>query len=67
MGAVSAIKYQHQHQGASCLVLDSPYHSLAELMTVKICEMTFCPYFVAKTSISILQGFISDKAKFNID
>lgn len=36
MGAVCAIRYQYKYNDATALVLDSPFHSLSELMVWKV-------------------------------
>lgn len=65
MGAVSALLYQNQYKDADGLILDSPFHSLYDLLISQFSNITNLPKCIGQSVLFICKGILNKYLRYN--
>jgi len=67
MGAVSALLYENKYKDVDGLVLDSPFHSLQDLLIGQFTNITNLPNLIGKTVLFFGKSYLKNYLRYDIE
>jgi pimeloyl-ACP methyl ester carboxylesterase len=67
MGAVSSLLYEHKYKDVEGLILDSPFHSLKDLLIGQFTNITNLPNLIGKTVLFFGKSYLESYLRYDIE